>query len=76
MKRRTVALAGIAVVVVVAFFFLAPIAFWYNSGSPMAGQIVSLPVYRSLGCATLGMGVLYSPSWFGFMFGCQAPVVL
>ena len=70
------AVLGVAVVVAVALFFLAPVALWYDSGSPIAGQTVSVPVYRSLGCATFGIGVLYSPSWFGFVFGCQAPIIL
>jgi hypothetical protein len=74
MRRSTkVAVAGL--IVVAAFFFLAPVAFWYNLGSPIAGRTMSVSIYRSLGCVTLGVGdlLVYSPSGFGFMFGCEIP---
>lgn len=72
-SRRTALFAGVAAVVVIVFF-LAPVVWWFNLGSPIAGERVSNPVYRSLGCATLGYGDLYAPSWFGFSLGCEIPV--
>jgi len=79
--RRAVEAAGIgtAAVVVLAFFFLAPVVFWFNEYPPIVGQRTpanAMPVYRSLGCATVGIGDLYAPSWFGFSFGCQPPYIL
>jgi len=74
--RRNTKVAVVVIVVVLASlaFFLAPIAFWFNSGSPIAGESAKMSVYRSLGCVTVGLGDLYSPNWFGFSFGCQIPV--
>jgi hypothetical protein len=74
MRRVAKVVVAIAVVVVLAFFFLAPVALWLNLGSPIAGQTMSVPVYRSLGCATVGIGDLYAPTWSGFSFGCKIPV--
>jgi tetrahydromethanopterin S-methyltransferase subunit D len=68
------AAAGLVVVVAVGFFFLAPMSFWYYQGGGPVGAEFHIPVYRSLGCATVGMGDLYSPGWFGFSFGCSIPV--
>jgi hypothetical protein len=67
------AVVGIVVVLASLAFFLAPVNLWFNSGSRVAGQMFNIPVYRSLGCATVGFGDLYSPNWFGFRFGCNLP---
>ncbi len=76
MRRTTkVAVVGVTVAAALLFFF-GPVSLWFNGGSPVAGQSVSVPVYRSLGCATVGFGDLYAPSWFGFSFGCELPVFL
>ncbi|MDG6923313.1 MAG: hypothetical protein JRN67_08490 [Nitrososphaerota archaeon] len=69
-----VAIACIVIVVVLAIFFLAPVLFWFNSGPVIAGQTAKVPVYRSLGCATIGYGDLWAPNWFGFHLGCTIPV--
>ena len=65
----------IAAVIVLAFFF-APVAFWFNErgGPAIVLEKVGPPVYRSLGCTTIGYGDLYAPGWFGFSFGCNIPV--
>jgi hypothetical protein len=71
MRRRTKALVGVAVIVVaVAVFFLAPVEHYANVGA-RAGAIA--PVYRSLGCATFGLGVLYGQNSFGLQLGCEIP---
>ncbi len=75
MKRISMVIT-IIVAVGLLVFFLAPVSLWFNSGSPIAGETMSVPVYRSLGCATVGFGDLYAPSWFGFSFGCSIPVPL
>jgi len=74
-RSRKVAVVVIAAVMVLAFFF-APIAFWLNErGAPaFVVEGAGSPVYRSLGCITIGYGDLYAPGWFGFSFGCDIPV--
>ena len=72
-RSRKVAVVVIAAVVVLAFF-LAPVVWWFNLGSPIAGEKMAIPVYRSLGCVTLGYGDIYAPGWFGFSFGCNISV--
>lgn len=73
------AAAGVVIVALVAaFFFCAPVAFWYNAGGGpiMAGHAPPYrPVYRSLGCAYLGFGDVYAPSSGGLRLGCSGPIV-
>lgn len=76
MRRVTKAVTVVVVIGLVAFFFFAPVVHWYSLGSPIAGQTADIPVYRSLGCAIVGLGDLYAPNWFGFSFGCNIPVPL
>ena len=80
MRRATKAAAvATGAVVVVAFFFLAPVVFWYDQQPPIEGQQVTAyaaPVYRSLGCAAVGVGDMYSPGWFGLSFGCRPPILV
>ena len=66
-----IVLTSVIVLFFLAFFFV-PVTFWFYAGSPGAG--VHFPVYRSLGCATVGFGDLYAPNWFGLSIGCQIPV--
>jgi hypothetical protein len=63
----------VAVVIVLVFLF-APVAFWFTMRAGPVGYESATPVYRSLGCATIGYGDLYAPGWFGFSFGCEIPV--
>jgi len=67
-----VAVGGVAVIALLVFLF-APIMFWYDATAPLIvnPNSPSLPVYRSLGCAAIGFGDLYSPHWFGLSLGCQ-----
>lgn len=58
----------------VAAFFLAPASLWFTEGSPVAGESVHIPVYRSFSCAVFGYGDIYAPGWFGFNWGCAVPV--
>lgn len=68
------AIACVVIVVVLASFFFAPIVFWFSTGPeyqafPHPSQDIT-PVYRSLGCVTVGYGDTYAPGWFGLVFGC------
>jgi hypothetical protein len=72
-RLRRAALVLVVAVAILAFF-LAPVAFWHNLRAGPVGSTSSTPVYRSLGCATLGYGDLYAPGWFGFSLGCTIPV--
>jgi hypothetical protein len=75
LSRRAAVAVSLAVVVAAAVFFLAPVSFWFNEGPPFyTAHPVYTPVYRSLGCAALGVGDLYAPGWFGFSLGCGIPV--
>ena len=61
MKRRTAALAGIAIVAVAAFFIFAPIVY---SPTTVYGPLVlktypSYPNWESLSCMTFGFGMYY-----------------
>jgi sterol desaturase/sphingolipid hydroxylase (fatty acid hydroxylase superfamily) len=76
MRRITKAVIVVVVIGLVGFFFFAPVIYWYSLGSPVARQTADIPLYRSLGCATMGFGDLYAPNWFGFSFGCNIPVPL
>ncbi len=69
MKPITKAATIIIAIAIVSVYFFVPVVFWMSSGAPAK----SVPVYRSLGCATLGLGDLYAPGLFGFNFGCQIP---
>jgi len=74
MRQGTkVAIAGIALAGFVAFFFV-PVPLWHTYRFGPAGSQVSVNVYRSLGCSTVGFGVLYAPEWLGFSVGCAIPV--
>jgi len=68
------ALVGIAVVAVVAFFFLVPAFYWFTAGSPLVTLHPTLiyTAYRSLGCTYLGYGDAYYTNQ-GLVFSCQAP---
>ncbi len=74
MRRRTkVSIVVLAVALVGAFFF-APVVYWFSTGPyyeayPHPSPNVT-PVYRSLGCVTVGYGVSYGPDWFGLVLGC------
>ena len=75
-RLAKVVIAGAVFVALLAFFivfFFVPTMLWYNAtGDPIAtANPNSYPVYRSLGCATIGFGVIYSPGWFGVTFGCN-----
>jgi len=74
MGRSGKAAVALIATVVVLVFFLAPVTFWFNLRVGPAGYTQTVPVYRSLGCAVLGLGDLYAPEWFGFSFGCGIPV--
>jgi hypothetical protein len=76
MRRPTKVIAAVIATIMVVVFFFAPVVWWFNMGSPIAGVRMTTPVYRSLGCATLGYGDLYAPGWFGFSFGCNIPVIM
>ncbi|HYB06678.1 MAG TPA: hypothetical protein VEB87_00825 [Nitrososphaerales archaeon] len=83
MRRRTKALAGVAALAVVAFFFLAPVMFWFNIGPAYATSHPNyIPVYRSAGCTVFGYGDMYSQILtengytFGLALGCQIPIPL
>jgi|GEM_PF-2346689 hypothetical protein len=85
MRRvKKAAVVGIAVAIALVFF-LAPVSYWYTipvgrivchqlgpleGGCPVALFETTAPVYRSLGCQTMGIGVLYTrippPDWAGF----------
>ena len=55
-RKAKIALGALAVVMVLAFFFLAPVVYWKNV-SPVNGGF--WPIYRSLGCASIGVGAAY-----------------
>jgi hypothetical protein len=72
---RKIAVACTVVAVVVLVFFFAPIVYWFSTGPyyqafPHPSLDVT-PVYRSLGCVTLGVGDSYGPDWFGLVVGCS-----
>ena len=66
MKRRTVAIAGIAVVVVVAFFVFAPVVYsptkFYVSGSTQPYATYSN--WNSLSCWAFGFGTHYGSGFY------------
>ena len=67
--RHAVSIA-LGIIIVLAFFFFAPILFFVSIGGWPAGTSTDTPIYRSLGCATIGLGVLYAPSWSYYHLGC------
>jgi hypothetical protein len=88
MRRKTKVAAGGFVLAIVLVFFFAPMLYWTSARPPIPPAYfntpgLALPVYRSLGCAILGYGVLYSPGSvtvgglqypaFGFSLGCNTP---
>ena len=75
MKRSSkVAVVSVAVIVG-SVFFLVPLSYWYTQDCGTIGFVCGVtgshPVYRSLGCAAVGVGTLYSPDWFGPRLGCR-----
>ena len=68
------AIAAIVVVASLAFFFLAPVVYWFSAGPEYQAyphpSLERTPVYRSLSCVTVGVGDIYGPGWFGLAFGC------
>jgi hypothetical protein len=72
MRRVTkVAIAAVVSVALIAFFFFAPVFYWFAFST--VSFLPHQPVYRSLGCATVGFGDVYSPGYGGFIFGCALP---
>ncbi len=66
MRKRQAELVGIALALGIGFVFLAPVLYWENI-SPVT--FYPWPVYRSIGCATFGQGLIYA----GFMRGPNDP---
>ena len=68
---------GSVVIVVLAIFFFAPVVYWYTETCQTSLVVIcptdapTYPVYQSPGCATIGVGTVYSPHWFGLSLGCQ-----
>ncbi|MDG6988154.1 MAG: hypothetical protein JRN21_02390 [Nitrososphaerota archaeon] len=65
---------GVAAAVVLAVFFMAPIVYQETAAcSPLvcSTNAPRYQVYQSFGCATIGVGTVYSPYWFGLSFGCN-----
>lgn len=66
MKQRSRVIIGGAIILgIAAFFFLAPVFYWFTAYSP-AGLFTqpAQPIYkayRSLGCMLLGFGDAYYP---------------
>ena len=90
MKRNTKAIvAGVVTVGFVAFFFLAPVFYWFTASGPIitpnGNRTTYYIAYRSLGCEYLGLGDTYyaagatpvsgGSSIYGVMFTCTAPEV-
>lgn len=87
MKRSTKAIvAGVAVGGFAAFFFLAPVFYWFTAYGPAIrlseGPIPAFTAYRSLGCEFLGYGDSYSTPFYengqnveGLAFSCASPPV-
>jgi hypothetical protein len=67
-KKAKTVLGAFAVVMVIAFFLLAPVVYWKNV-SPANGGF--LPIYRSLGCATIGVGAAYGTGVIGYQLSCN-----
>jgi len=67
-KKAKIALGIFAVVTVIAFFFLAPVVYWKNVSPALGGF---WPIYRSLGCATIGVGVAYGSGVIGYQLSCN-----
>jgi hypothetical protein len=72
-RARKMAVACIIIVGILVFFF-APIVFWFSTGPEYQAyphrSLNITPVYRSLGCVTVGYGDIYAPDWFGLVLGC------
>jgi hypothetical protein len=63
-------------VIAVVFFFLVPAFYWFSEPSAIVYYDTSLYVYRSLGCATIGIGTTYYPAntpgnYSGLQIGCK-----
>jgi len=84
MRRKTTALVGIAVLVVVAFAFFAPIIYqpttvygplvYYNETNP---KYPNYPNWESLSCWAFGFGTYYGRTVFqyndSYQSGCASP---
>jgi len=84
MRRRTIALVGVAVVAVVAFSFFAPIFYqpttvygplvFYNSTNSNSNP--TYPNWESLSCWALGVGMYYGRTVFqsndSYQSGCAS----
>lgn len=73
--RRTTKAIVVVVVGLSAFFFFAPIAYWYSIGSPVVqANPPSWGVYRSFSCVVFGVGTTYSQGeGWGYRLTCQGP---
>ena len=74
MRLRTKLLVTLVPLFFVGAFFFAPAMYWFSTGPyyeayPHPSSNVT-PVYRYLGCLTVGYGVSYGPDWFGYVLGC------
>ena len=67
-------LVGVLAGALAAAFFFAPVVYWFSTGPYYEAYSHpspnTTPVYRSLGCLTVGYGVSYGPGWFGLVVGC------
>ncbi len=75
MRRRRALVVVIMIAVALLAFFLAPVAYWFSAGPEYQAyphpSMERTPVYRSLGCVTVGFGDTYGPGWFGLVIGCS-----
>jgi hypothetical protein len=71
-QRTKVAITVVILSGAVAFFLFAPVVYWFSYGPGLAMQNPPhWDVYRSLGCATIGWGDVYSVQ--GLQLTCRAP---
>jgi hypothetical protein len=76
MRRATKAIVGVVVIGLVAFFFLAPIVYWFSFVPILPQQNPPhFDVYRSLGCVTIGWGDIYFGQGLqGLQLTCIQPI--
>ncbi|MDG6907805.1 MAG: hypothetical protein JRN20_18695 [Nitrososphaerota archaeon] len=60
-RRRAYIIVACVAIAFFIFFFLAPIVFWTNVGSP-SGNTGGYVIYQSLGCTVFGYG---DTNWVG-----------
>jgi hypothetical protein len=68
-----VAVIGLAVIVLLAFFFI-PVILVASWRPPV--NTAPYPIYGSLGCVVMGLGDTYALNalnWQGLHFGCHVP---